>query len=154
MDLKPVLPEVNKEQIKGKIRVVRRQRVMLDMDLAILYDVETKQLKRAIKRNIARFPPDFMFEVTLAEWQDLRYHFGTSSWGGARFLPFAFSEQGVAMLSSVLRSGHAIQMNIAIMRAFIATRQMAVAHGELLRQLAELTDRERIGFRVYPDTKE
>jgi hypothetical protein len=184
MDPKPVLPQANNEHIQGKIYVLRGQRVMLDVDLAGLYNVETKQLKRAVKRNIARFPTDFMFEITRAEWKDLRYHFGTSSWGGARFLPFAFTEQGVAMLSSVLRSEHAIQMNIAIMRAFIVSRQLSAVHGELLRQLAELTDRvgshdqqlasiyaaienllddkaeqqswadrERIGFKVHPDSK-
>jgi hypothetical protein len=134
-------PEIDIQHVQGKIHVIRGQRVMLDMDLAMLYQVETKQLKRAVKRNHARFPLDFVFEISQGEWENLRYQIGTSSWGGVRFLPFAFTEQGVGRLSSVLRSERAIQMNIAIMRAFIAIRRLAMQHEEILQQLAELTNR-------------
>ena len=98
----------------------------MDSDLASLYGVESKQLKRAVKRNISRFPSDFMFELTKEEYQNLRCQLGTSSWGGQRYLPYAFTEQGVAMLSSVLNSEKAIQVNIQIMRAFTSLREFAI----------------------------
>lgn len=126
--------------IQTKIRTIRGQRVLLDFDLALLYGVETKTLKRAVKRNSSRFPDDFMFELAATEAQNLRYQFGTSSWGGSRYLPFAFTEQGVAMLSTVLNSEQAIQANIAIMRVFVAMRQYALSFGELTEKLARLED--------------
>ena len=111
------------ERIERAIVVLRGHRVMLDADLAVLYQVETKALVRAVKRNIARFPTDFMFQLTDDEFEVLRRQFGTSSaWGGRRYLPYAFTEQGVAMLSSVLHSKRAVQVNIEIMRAFVRLR--------------------------------
>ena len=92
------------KQIEQKIFLIRGEKVILDRDLADLYQVETKQLKRAVRRNMERFPEDFMFELTKKEFENLRYHFGTSSWGGKRYMPLAFTEEGVAMLSSILRS--------------------------------------------------
>ena len=127
------------ELIEKKIYLIRGHRVMLDSDLAELYGVETKMLVRAVKRNIDRFPPDFMFQLTKEEFDNLRCHFGTSSqWGGRRYLPYAFTEQGVAMLSSVLRSKRAIQVNIAIMRVFVRLRQILSTHKELAYKLSEL----------------
>lgn len=110
--------------IRSKIYEIRGQRVMLDRDLAELYQVETRTLNQAVKRNIERFPEDFMFQLSDDEWQILKSQIVISSWGGVRKLPYAFTEQGVAMLSSVLRSNTAIQVNINIMRAFIAIRQL------------------------------
>src|SRR5690242_1237901 len=115
------------ELIFRKIYVIRDQKVLLDADLAELYGVETKVLKQAVKRNADRFPEDFMFEITDAEWRslqaniakNLRSQIVTSSWGGSRYLPMAFTEQGVAMLSSVLKSKNAIAVNIQIMRIFV-----------------------------------
>jgi hypothetical protein len=118
------------ELIKQKIYEIRGQRVMLDIDLAILYGVETKALKRTVKRNIRRFPKDFMFEVTPQEQQNLRYQFGTSSWGGNRYNAFAFTELGVAMLSSVLHSETAIDININIMRAFVELRYLTQSRAD------------------------
>ena len=111
---------------------------MLDADLAELYETETKFLKRAVKRNIDRFPHDFMFELTKAELENLRYQFGTSSWGGIRYLPFAFTEHGVAMLSGVLNNPKAIETNIAIIRAFIALRHYALTYSEMSKKIAEI----------------
>ncbi len=112
------------QTIQSKIYEIRGQRVMLDRDLAELYQVETRVLNQAVKRNIERFPEDFMFQLSSEEWQILKSQFVISSWGGVRKLPYVFTEQGVAMLSSVLRSATAIQVNINIMRAFIAVRQL------------------------------
>lgn len=129
---------VVQERIEKKILLLRGQRVMLDTDLAELYGVETKALKRAVKRNRERFPKDFCFQLSAKEFDDLRYHFGASSWGGTRYLPLAFTEQGVAMLSSVLRSRRAIQVNIAIMRAFVRLRELLATNKDLARKLEEL----------------
>ncbi len=129
-----IVPEI----IEKKIFLIRGQKVMLDFHLAELYEVETKALKRAVKRNRDRFPDDFCFELTEAEVENLRYHFGTSSWGGRRYPPLAFTEQGVAMLSSVLRSKRAVQVNIEIMRAFVRLREMLATHKDLARKLEEL----------------
>ena len=128
------------ESIVSKILLVRSEKVLLDKDLAELYGVETKQLKRAVRRNINRFPKDFMFQLTEKEFDSLRSQFGTSSWGGTRYLPMAFTEQGVAMLSTVLNSERAIGVNIAIMRAFVRLREMAATHKELARKLSELEE--------------
>jgi hypothetical protein len=127
------------DRIEKAILLIRGQKVILDADLAALYGVETKMLVRAVKRNINRFPTDFMFQLSKEEFDNLRFHFGTSSvWGGRRYPPYAFTEQGVAMLSSVLRSQRAVQVNIEIMRAFIRLRQMLASHVELARKLDAL----------------
>jgi len=111
------------QQIQSKIFEIRGHKVMLDNDLSDMYGVPTKVLNQAVKRNISRFPGDFMFQLTKEETQNLRSQFVTSSWGGSRYLPTVFTEHGVAMLSSVLRSEVAIQINIAIIRAFVTIRQ-------------------------------
>jgi hypothetical protein len=121
--------------IQNKIYEIRGVRVMLDFDLAEMYETETKRLKEAVRRNLNRFPPDFMFELIPDEWQILRSQIASSSWGGARYLPFAFSEQGVAMLASILNSPKAIEINISIVRAFIALRQYALGYAELNQTL-------------------
>ena len=114
---------------------------MLDKDLALLYDVATRQLTRQVHRNIDRFPEDFMFQLTSDEFRNLKCHFGTSSWGGTRKLPYAFTEHGILMLSSVLRSKRAIQVNIAIMRVFVRFREILYTHKELAHKIAELEKR-------------
>ena len=113
---------------------------LMDRDLAELYHVETKVLKQAVRRNIRRFPSDFMFELTKEEFQNLRSQFVTSSWGGSRYVPMAFTEQGVAMLSSVLNSERAIQVNIQIMRAFNQLRKMMATHEDLKHKIEEKWD--------------
>ncbi len=124
--------------IERKIWLIRGKKVMFDFDLAELYGVETKQLKRAVQRNITRFPDDFMLQLNLIEYKILRCQFGTSSWGGRRYFPYAFTEQGVAMLSSVINSERAIQVNIQIMRAFTQLREMMTTHRDLKRKIEEL----------------
>lgn len=125
------------ELINTKIHTIREVKVMLDYDLAALYETETKNLKRAVNRNSERFPEDFMFQLTKSEFDNLRCQSGTSSYGGRRYLPYAFTEQGVAMLSSVLSSKKAIEVNIAIMRAFMKIRQYALDYKELAEKLLE-----------------
>ena len=112
------------EIIQRKILIIRGRKVMLDRDLAELYEVETFNLNKAVKRNIERFPEDFMFQLNDEEFKNLIFHFGISSWGGTRKLPYAFTENGVAMLSSVLNSKRAIQVNISIMRTFTHLREL------------------------------
>ncbi len=129
---------VAEQKILNKIYAIRGEKVMLDQDLAEMYSVETKQLKRQVKRNIDRFPKDFMFELTAKEFENLRSQIGTSSWGGTRYMPMAFTEQGVAMLSSVLNSKTAIEVNIRIIRVFTRMREFALTHKEILLQLAKL----------------
>ena len=114
------------EIISSKIYLIRGQKVMLDKDLAILYNVETKQLKRQVRRNMERFPEDFMFELNQQEFENLRSQFGTSNWGGTRYSPMAFTEQGVAMLSSVLNSPTAIRVSIQIIRVFTKMRELLI----------------------------
>lgn len=126
------------EFIAGKILVIRRQKVLLDSDLAKLYDVETKVLKQQVRRNIERFPEDFMFELNREEFDNLRSQNVTSSWGGSRYLPMAFTEQGVAMLSGILRSPVAIQVNIQIMRVFVKMRKLITYYDELLDKIEAL----------------
>ncbi len=127
------------ERVTHAILFIRGQKVMLDHDLATLYGVETKVLVRSVQRNIHRFPKDFMFQLTRKEFENLRCQFGTSRfWGGRRYRPYAFTEQGVAMLSSVLSSRKAIAVNIAIMRAFVRIREILATHKELARKLEEL----------------
>ncbi|KUG25605.1 hypothetical protein ASZ90_004564 [hydrocarbon metagenome] len=126
------------ENISSKIYFIRNEKVLFDSDLAELYGVETKALKRAVRRHKTRFPSDFMFELSNKEFDNLRYQFGTSSWGGRRYPPYAFTEQGVAMLSSVLNSERAIKVNIAIMRAFVKMREYLQSNEKLARKLEEL----------------
>ena len=126
------------EVIEQKILLINGKKVMLDSDLAELYGVETKSLVRAVKRNSERFPDDFMVQLTKEEFENLKYHFGTSRWGGRRYLPYTFTENGVAMLSSVLNSPKAIQVNIQIMRTFTKLREMMSSHKDLARKLSEL----------------
>ena len=127
------------DHIERRIYLIRGHKVMLSIDLAHLYGVEPRVLVQAVKRNIERFPKDFLFQLTAAEWKNLKSQFVTSSWGGLRrAVPYAFTEQGVAMLSSVLHSDRAIQVNIAIMRAFVKLREMISAHKELAAKLEEL----------------
>jgi len=137
--------------LSRKIEGVRGHKVMLDFDLARLYAVETKILNKAVKRNIARFPDDFMFELSEEEFASLRFQFGTSRWGGRRYRPYAFTEQGVAMLSSVLRSGRAVNVNIEIMRAFVRLRAMLSSHEDLARMLAALEKKYDAQFKVVFD---
>ena len=152
--LPQVLGMVNKkslipvDRIEKAILLIRGQKVMLDADLAELYDVETKVLVQAVKRNLERFPEDFMFQLSQEEFAILRSQIVTSSdWGGRRYRPYAFTEQGVAMLSSVLRSQRAIQVNIEIMRAFIRLRQMLASHVELARKLDALEKKYDVQFK-------
>jgi len=140
------------EAIISKIYFIRGKKVMFDRDLAVLYGVETKALNRAVKRNIERFPDDFMFQLndketdmfsryqfgTLNEDENLRCQFGTSSYGGRRYRPYVFTEQGVAMLSSVLNSKRAIQVNIQIIRTFTRLREILITHKELREKIEKL----------------
>jgi phage regulator Rha-like protein len=120
--------------------MIRNQKVMIDSDLAELYGLETKTLNKSVSRNVDRFPEDFMFQLTAEEWASLRFHFGTlkAGRGGRRYSPFVFTEQGVAMLSSVLSSKRAVQVNIQIMRAFVKLREILSTHKELAKKLKEL----------------
>ena len=129
------MSKLSVEGIGARILSIRGQRVMLGNDLAELYEVSTKVLMQAVKRNEDRFPEDFMFQLSDVEFENLKSQFVTSSWGGVRKMPYAFTEQGVAMLSSVLRSKRAVQVNIAIMRAFVKIREMVVAHKEIAKRL-------------------
>mgnify|MGYP002364999885 FL=1 len=123
---------------------------MLDSDLAELYETETKRLKEAVRRNINRFPPDFMFELDKNELESLRTQFASSNRGGTRYMPFAFTEQGLAMLASVLNSAKAIEVNIQIVRAFVYLRQYALTHTDLTIRLKELESRYNKQFKdVY-----
>jgi len=137
------------ERIENKILLIRRQKVMLSTDLAELYEVEPRVLVQAVKRNIERFPKDFMFQLNDKEFNNLKSQIVTSSWGGARRAnPYAFTEQGVAMLSSVLRSKQAIEVNIAIMRAFVRLRSMIATHKDLARKLDEMEKKYDAQFKV------
>ncbi len=136
--------------IQSKIFEIRGHKVMLDFDLAELYETETRKLKQAVRRNIERFPSDFMFELSVDEFTNLRSQIVTSSWGGARYKPFAFTEQGVAMLSSILNSDKAVLVNISIIRAFVFLRQYALSHKELTGKLNELESKYNKQFKdVY-----
>lgn len=140
------------ERIERAILQVRGQKVMLDADLATLYGVETGALVRAVKRNSLRFPEDFAFELTQAEFDRLRCQIGISNGrGGRRYLPYAFTEQGVAMLSSVLRSPRAVKVNIEIMRAFVQLRRMLATNDELRRKLLAMERKYDGQFRVVFD---
>jgi hypothetical protein len=141
------------ETIAEKIYIVRGQKVMLDRNLAELYEVETRVLKQAVRRNIKRFPDDFMFELTKDEEMSLRSQNVILKRGGhSKYLPFAFTEQGVAMLSTVLKSERAVQVNIQIMRIFIKMRRMIVQHDELQKEMRELRKETDQRFRIVFET--
>jgi hypothetical protein len=158
-------------EVERRIYLIRGEKVMLDCNLAALYGVDTGALNRAVKRNRDRFPEDFMFQLDADEWEllrcrigisntdvggtgsDLRFQFGTSKSrrGGRRYLPYAFTEQGVAMLSTVLRSKRAVQVNIAIMRTFVRLREMLLSNADLARKLDALEKKYDAQFRVVFD---
>lgn len=141
------------QKIQNKIHEIRNQKVMLDNDLAELYEVETKVLNQAVKRNLGRFPIDFMFQLTKDEWETLKSQFVTSKIeqrGGKQKLPYVFTEQGVAMLSGILKSQKAVDVNIAIMRTFVFIRQYALTHKDLTDKLNELEKKYNKQFKdVY-----
>jgi hypothetical protein len=140
-------------EVEDSIRMIRATRVMVDADLAALYGVETRALTQAVRRNLDRFPDDFMFQLTDEEFADLKSQTVISSqWGGRRTRPYVFTEQGVAMLSSVLRSDRAVQVNIEIMRAFVRLRRLLASNAELERRLDELEERYDQQFRAVFDT--
>ena len=137
------------ERIEKSILLIRDHKVMLDADLAALYSVETKVLVRAVKRNMERFPAHFMFQLTNAEFENLRCQFGTSSqWGGRRYPPYAFTEQGVAMLSGVLQSKRAIQVNIKIIDAFVRMRQLLASHKGLMQKILAMEKKYHKQFKI------
>jgi len=145
---------VSVTDIESRIFLIRGQKVMFDADLAELYEVETFNLNKAVKRNLDRFPEDFMFQLTKEEADSLRFQIGmskVSGRGGRRYLPYAFTEQGVAMLSSVLNSKRAVQVNITIMRAFMKLREMIVSHKDLARRLDDLEKKYNQQFRIVFD---
>ncbi len=140
------------DRIASAILLLRGEKVMLDADLAALYGVETKALVRAVKRNIDRFPEDFMFQLTKAEFDNLRYQAGTSSsWGGRRTAPYAFTEHGVTMLSSVLHSERAVRVNIEVVRAFVRLRRILATHDDLARKFVALEKKYDAQFKVVFD---
>ena len=150
------------ERIESRIYLLRGHKVMLSPDLAELYEVEPRALVQAVKRNIERFPADFMFQLSQEEFDNLKSQIVISSWGGVRrATPYAFTEQGVAMLSSVLRSKRAVLVNVEIMRAFVRLRQILVAHVELARKLAAIRElmtppagkKRPIGFASWQEKK-
>jgi hypothetical protein len=142
---------VPQRYIEQAIVLIRGHRVMLSTDLAALYGVPAKVLVQAVKRNIERFPEDFMFQLTRDEFRNLRSQFVTSSWGGERYPPLAFTEQGVAMLSSVLRSPRAVQVNVEIMRTFVRLRRILAENAGLARRLDELEKKYDVQFKVVFD---
>ena len=156
-DLKPqantLIPHLRAENISRRILTIRGCRVMMDADLSALYDVPTKAFNQAIQRNMDRFPEDFMFQVTEEGFAGLRSQFVTSKKGrgGRRYLPYVFTEQGVAMLSGVLNSDRAVQANIAIMRAFVRMRETMASHWELAQRLNALERTYDARFRVVFD---
>ena len=139
------------EGIEAQIIFVRGQKVMLASDLASLYEIQTGALMQAVKRNITRFPGDFMFQLNIQEVKHLKSQFVISSWGGSRYLPYVFTEQGVAMLSSVLRSDRAVAVNIEIMRVFVRLRNLLETNRELAKKLEILEEKYDEQFRVVFD---
>ncbi len=140
------------ENIAELIYQIRGKKVMLDRDLANLYDVETKRLKEQVRRNISRFPEDFMFELSASEYKNLRSQNATSSWGGSRYAPMAFTEHGVLMLSSVLNSERAIQINIQIVRVFNRIRQVIFDQAEIRKEIEDLKAETEGRFRIVFET--
>ena len=135
MESKTTIPAI---QIESLILIIRGEKVILDSDLATLYEVETKVLTQTVRRNMSRFPADFMFQLTREEFDHLRSQSVSSRWGGRRYLPYAFTEHGVVMLSSVLRSEHAVKVNIEIIRAFVRLRQILASDKRLAEKIDEL----------------
>ncbi len=146
--MKSLIPE---DVLAHKILFIRGYKVMLDRDLAVLYGVGTRDLNKAVARNLERFPEDFMFKLNRKEFENLMFQTGTSSWGGTRKMPYAFTEHGILMLSSVLRSSSAVQVNIQIMRAFVKLRQLLSTHKELARKLEELEKKYDAQFKSVFD---
>jgi hypothetical protein len=145
-------PVVPRERIERAIFFLRGRKVMLSTHLAELYEVEPRALVQAVKRNIERFPPDFIFQLSKVEFQNLKSQIVTSNWGGLRrAAPYAFTEQGVAMLSSVLNGRRAVQVNIEIMRAFVRLRELIITHKDLVRRLNEMEKKYDSQFRVVFD---
>lgn len=142
---------IPQEVIENKIYLIRGKKVMLDTDLARLYEIETKTFNRAVKRNLERFPEEFMFQLNKSETENLRYQFGTSSWGGRRYFPYVFTEYGVAMLSSILNSKRAIQVNIQIIKTFIRLREMIISNRQLRLKLEAIERKYNKQFRVAFD---
>ncbi len=137
---KQALVKTEPINVAGQIYIIRDQRVMLDSDLATLYGITTFNMNKAVRRNLRRFPPDFMFQLSAEEYESLRFQIGISNEGrgGRRYMPYVFTEQGVAMLSSVLNSEWAIEVNIGIMRAFVKMRRMTASHKELAGKIEQL----------------
>lgn len=142
---------IPREIIENKILFIRGRKVMLDRDLAELYRVTTGNLNKAVKRNIERFPEDFMFQLLKEEFENLKFHFGISNWGGTRKLPYAFTENGVAMLSSVLNSERAILVNIQIMRTFTRLREMLMTHKEMKEKIEAMEKKYDYQFKIVFD---
>ncbi|MGH7197247.1 MAG: ORF6N domain-containing protein [Candidatus Omnitrophota bacterium] len=139
---------ISHETVEKTIFTIRNKKVMLDADLARLYGVETKALNRAVLRNLERFPDDFMFQLKPKEADDLRCQFGTSKRGGRRYLPYVFTEHGILMLSSVLNSSRAIQVNIQIMRIYMKMREMALSYKDLIAKIDEMEKKYDKQFQV------
>jgi len=147
-----VKKELVKSEILQNIYFIRGYRVMLDRDLSKLYGVETRYLNKAVKRNITRFPADFMFQLSGEEFKSLMFQYGTSKGrGGTRKLPYVFTQEGVAMLSGVLCSQRAVQVNIEIMRAFVRLREMIASHKDLKRKIEDMEKKYDAQFRVVFD---
>lgn len=144
-DKKAIIPV---ERIESSILLIRGQKVMLDSDLAVLYGVTTKRLNEQVRRNLRRFPSDFMFQLASEEAVSLRSQFAASKRGGRRYLPYVFTEQGVAILSSVLNSERAVEVNILIMRAFVKLREMLATHKDLAKKLEEMEKKYDEQFKV------
>ena len=139
------------DMLEQKILFIRGHKVMLDRDLAALYGVGTRDLNKAVSRNAERFPEDFMFQLNRKDFGNLMFQFGTSSWGGTRKMPYAFTEHGILMLSSVLKSYRAVRVNIQIMRAFVKLRELVNSHKELARKLDELEKKYDAQFKSVFD---
>jgi hypothetical protein len=139
---------IKREEIISRIYYLRGEKVMIDQDLALLYEVETKVLLQAVKRNILRFPKDFMFQLTKEEFINLRSQIVTSRWGGRRYAPFVFTEQGVAMLSGLLNSDRAIKVNIEIMWAFVRLRKLIDSNKYLAKKIEQLEAKYDEQFKI------
>src|SRR3989338_10461505 len=135
----------NEKSIQNKIYFIRGVQVMLDRDLAELYEVLTRNLNKAVKRNIKRFPKDFMFQLSKKEFENLKFQIGTSSWGGIRKLPYVFTEHGVATLSGILNSLKAIEVNIQIVRAFVSMRKFIYSNAQIFHRL-DSVEQKQIGY--------
>ena len=146
------MTQIDLIRVERSIRIIRGDKVIIDDDLAELYGVETKKLVQAVKRNIDRFPADFMFQLTNQEFKDLKSQFATSNqWGGRRTPPYAFSEHGVAIISSVLHNPRAVKVNIEIMRTFVRLRRILASHADLAERIESLEEKYDEQFRVVFD---